>query len=84
MTESIEAKRWYERHMAYRADCHTIDPKTDCYKCSPQCPIVTVAGKPFCLLNAEQCDVRKIANCDARYPYIHYDEAKRKADFWVG
>jgi len=83
MDQSEDAKRFYEGQAAYRAACDEIDPETKCHKCAPQCPLITIKGKPFCLLSADQCDTRDLANCDARYPYIHYDQARQQADFWV-
>lgn len=81
--QSADAERFYEGQMIYRAQCAEIDPATKCHKCAPQCPLITIHGKPFCLLNSDQCETRDLANCDERYPYIHYDEARNRADFWV-
>lgn len=89
--ESKEAAAYYARFMAYVAECETLvtdpaDPNgRKVFKCSPICPLITVNGKSRCLLNKDQCRVRRngAADCDVRHPYIHYDEAKRVADLWI-
>lgn len=88
-TESVEAAAYYRRYRAYIAECETLvtDPSDgrQVFKTSPVCPTITVRGEPFCLLSKEDCRVRRnnAADCDVRFPYMHYDEAKRKADLWI-
>jgi len=89
--ESKQAADYYARFMAYVAECETLvtdpaDPNgPKVFTRSPVCPLITVNGKSFCLLDKDQCRVRRnnAADCDVRHPYMHYDEAREKADFWV-
>lgn len=79
---SFESELYYKRYLKYRDECLTINPETGCYKKSPKCPLVTVEGETFCLLNKKQCSIRAMKGSVCP-PHMHYDEAKRKADFWV-
>lgn len=78
--ESMNSREYEAAYLAYVASLKRPDGT---YKHSPQCPNITVDGKPYCLVaKPELCIVCSFKGVPCP-PYMSYDEAKVKADLWI-